>query len=424
MKRGSRETLPLIVRVVKISAVLVLSLLRAVTDVRALLAGVPPAAIIADRLAWACERLGPTFIKIGQLLSTRVDIIPPAACQALARLRDRLPSIAVPVVALGIPASLVDRIAGGVEGLSPVAAGAVACVYHATLRDGRQVAVKVRRPGIARVIDRDLKLFRHGARLCQRLPGLRGAPLVDVVGQLGDALLAQLDFLGEARALRRLRDNLRDQRAVRVPGVLEEFCRPDLLVMEYMPDLARQGPDRREAVVHALRAIYHMLFIDGFVHCDLHPGNLHPMPDGSVVIVDAGFFRQLADPERRAFAAFFYRMIRGEGAGCAEIVLSTVLGGAAGHDARGFRADMEELVRASTGSRIGEFDLVRFAVRLFAIQRKHGYYADPHFVFPILSLIVMEGTLRAACPDVDFQMEALPFVLRGLMRRDEARTDW
>lgn len=422
MRTDPREAPALIVRAARIGAVLALALLRAVTDVRGLVAGVPPAALLGDRLAWACERLGPAFIKIGQLLSTRVDIAPPAACRALARLRDHVPPLAVPVAARALPAHLAARLSGP---LTPVAAGAVACVYHGRLLDGREIAVKVRRPRIARLIARDLALFRHGARLLQRLPGLRGAPLADVAGQLGDALLAQLDFLGEARALGRLRANLRDQAAVRVPGVLEEFCRPDVLVMEYVPGLesSGRGPDRKEAVVAALRAVYHMLFVDGFVHCDLHPGNLHPMPDGSVVIVDAGFSRQLTDSERRAFATFFYRMTRGEGAGCAEIVLSTVLGGRDGQDTRGFRADMDELVRAAGGSRIGEFDLVSFAVRLFAIQRRHGYYADPQFVFPILSLIVMEGTLREACPDVEFQTEALPFVLRGLMRRGEESTD-
>ncbi|MEW9552913.1 AarF/UbiB family protein [Nonomuraea sp. NPDC050783] len=410
--------LVLVGRGVWIGVVVGVALVRAVADVRGARGGVALPARVGDRMAWACERLGPAFIKIGQLLSTRVDLVPPAACAALARLRDRLPLLPLPEAARSVPAALAERISGPV---TPVAAGAVACVYRATLRDGRRVAIKIRRPRIAGVVARDLALSRHAARLLQRLPGLRGAPLADMVAQLGAALLAQLDLLGEARALRRLRDDLRGQGAVRVPGVLEEFCRQDVLVMEYMPGLERSGggPGRREAVVNALRAIYHMLFVDGFVHCDLHPGNLHPMPDGTVVIVDAGFFRQLTDTERRAFAAFFYRMTRGEGAACAEIVLSTVLGGG-GRGAEGFRADMEELVRSCTGARIGEFDLLGFAVRLFAIQREHGYYADPHFVFPILSLIVMEGTLRAACPDVDFQMEALPFVLRGLMRRGAA----
>ncbi|MFI6712481.1 ABC1 kinase family protein [Nonomuraea sp. NPDC050478] len=415
MRAPPRDLLPLVVRAARIGGILGLALLRAVTDVRGLLSGVPPAAIAGDRLAWACERLGPAFVKIGQLLSTRVDVIPPAACRALARLRDRLTPLPVAEAAPALPAGLAGRLA---EPLTPVAAGAVACVYRARLEDGRRIAVKVRRPGVDRVIARDLALFGLGARLLQRLPGLRGAPFAAVVDQLGDALTGQLDFLAEAAALRRLRAGLRHHRAVRVPEVLTEFCRRDVLVMEYMPGLDRsgRGPGRRGAVVNALRAIYHMLFIDGFVHCDLHPGNLHPMPDGSVVIVDAGFHRQLADSDRLAFAAFFYRMSRGERAECASIVLSTVLGGTAGHDASGFRADMEELVRSSTGARIAEFDLVGFAVRLFAIQRRHGYYADPHFVFPLLSLIVMEGTLREACPEVDFQMEALPFVLRGLMR--------
>ena len=103
-------------------------------------------------------------------------------------------------------------------------------------------------------------------------------------------------------------------------------------------------------------------------------------------------------------------MSRGDGQACGELVLSTARPGAEA-DPAGFRAGVAELVERASRASVAEFDLVDFAV-----QRRHGYYADPQFVFPILSLIVLEGTLRAACPDVDFQTEAIPFVLRGLMR--------
>jgi ubiquinone biosynthesis protein len=159
-----------------------------------------------------------------------------------------------------------------------------------------------------------------------------------------------------------------------------------------------------------------MLFLDGFVHCDLHPGNVYPMPDGSVVIVDAGFSRRLSETARRGFASFFYQMSRGNGAACADIVLSTARAAAPAADAGGLRAGIAALVERNHGVPVAEFDLVGFAVRLFTLQRAHGFHADPQFVFPILSLIVLEGTLRGVCPEVDFQIEALPFVLRGLMR--------
>lgn len=188
--------------------------------------------------------------------------------------------------------------------------------------------------------------------------------------------------------------------------------------MEYIDGLrdAQVAPcARTQAAVHAVHAAYQMLFIDGFVHCDLHPGNLYPMQDGGVAIVDAGFSRQLADSARRRFASFFYHMSRSNGTACADLVLETALPTGSA-DPAGFRDDLSELVERSSQATVAEFNLVDFAVRLFDIQRRHGYYAEPQFVFPILSLIVLEGSLREACPDLDFQTEAIPFVLRGLMR--------
>lgn len=370
-------------------------------------------AVAADTL----QRLGPAFVKAGQLLSTRVDVLPAAACAALARLYDGLPVLPPPAAGSLVPAGLLAEL----DGLTPVAAGSIACVYRARLPDGRTVAVKVRRPGIGRTMHRDLRLLGAVVAAVQRLPWLRGVPMADMVEQVGECIRRQLDFDREAAALRALRENLAELDGVRVPAVLDAHCGPGVLVMEYVDGLRRgaaPAAQARTATIRALRAVYHMLFLDGFVHCDLHPGNLYPMPDGTVVIVDAGFSRRLTETARRGFASFFYQMSRGNGAACADIVLSTAQAGSNGRraDPERFRASMAELVERNHGLPVAEFDLVVFAVRLFAIQREHGYYADPQFVFPILSLIVLEGTLRGMCPDVDFQTEAIPFVLRGLMR--------
>lgn len=357
-------------------------------------------------LAAALIRLGPMFVKVAQLLSTRVDVLPPEVCRGLGRLHDGLPPVPVSVASLSLPPALVADL----ETMTHAAAGSIACVYRARLRDGRIVAVKVRRPDIERVVRADLVLLRNTARVMQAF----GVPVADVVAELGRAVLQQLDLAAEADALRALRVNLAGIAGLRIPAVLEKYCGPGVLVMEHVDGL-RGGTASPAATITALRAVYQMLFLDGLVHCDLHPGNLYQLPDGSAVIVDAGFCRRLSPPARRAFAAFFYRMSRSEGAACADIVLATASGGQ-GADPAGFRASMIRLVGASDRAVVADFDLVRFAVRLFAAQRAHGYRADPEFTFPILSLVVLEGTLRQVCPDVDFQREALPFVLRGLMR--------
>lgn len=372
--------------------------------------------LVFEAVARAIEDIGPTSVKVGQMLSTRVDVLSPVACQALSRLYDR---VRVPAgdSRRAVPALIVGETQDGLEGVRLVAAGSIAYVYRAQLRDGRWVAVKVRRPGIERLMQLDLALLRVAARHAGRLRRFRGAPLQEVAGQLATAIAEQLDFEQEARALILLRTNLTEMPEVRVPAVVTHLSGPCVLVTEWIDGLRHDcaaTTERQRAVLGALRAAYRMLFRDGLVHCDMHPGNLYLMPDGTTVIVDAGFTRQLSELTRRRFAEFFYYLARNDGSRCADVLLSTTLSSGPAADSDGFRADVVALIGRSSGVAAVEFDLVSFAVALFDIQRIHGFHADPQFVFPILALVVLEGTIRAVAPDVDFQSVAMPYVLRGL----------
>ncbi|MEV6908416.1 AarF/UbiB family protein [Amycolatopsis sp. NPDC051071] len=358
--------------------------------------------------------LGPAFVKAAQLLSTRSDVLPPRLCRALSRLYDQVRPM---------PASQARELVRsrfGAVGTRLVGAGSIACVYRVRLPDGRDVAVKVRRPGIDRSLTADLAVFERGARLVARLPGLRGVPVVEIVSQLTETIRTQLDFEREAESLDGFRAAMAEVGGVTVPAVDRELSTGDLVVMDFVDGLTRLRPqemgeaERRRAVVTALRAVYRMLFLDGVVHCDLHPGNLYFRGDGTIVILDAGFTVRLSDPAREKFAAFFYCMSQGDGEACADIVLSTA-GAAPSADQHAFRAELAALVTERAGRSAAEFDLVSFATRLFAIQRRHGFYADPQFVFPILSLVVLEGTVREFYPEVDFQREAGPSLVTALM---------
>lgn len=365
-------------------------------------------------------RLGPTFVKGGQLLSTRADLLPRTWCAVLGRLHDRVGpmphAVARRAISLGYPrgAPFAD------VDWTVVASGSIACVYRARLPDGTEVAVKVRRPGIARRMYADFRLLSLGAQAGQHLPGLRRVPMARMVDQLAHAVLRQLDFVQEARSLELLRTNLAG--LMRVPRPMPERSGDGVLVMEFVEGLERFAPadfsreQRREIVVRVLHGVFQMLFVDGLVHCDMHPGNLYLTRTAEVVLLDAGFVVRLDAGVKRLFAEFFLNLSTGRGEAGADVVLRSAEHVAPGADLDSFRAGVVELVKASHGRTAGQFRLAPFAARLFDLQRRYGVAAAPQFVFPLLSLLVLEGMINEFDVDVDFQAEAIPILLTVLRR--------
>jgi ubiquinone biosynthesis protein len=368
--------------------------------------------------------LGPTYVKGAQLLSTRKDLLPQQLCEALGRLHDRVAPMTDAqldrALALAYPQDRPFPFASFDR--RPTASGSIACVYRATLREGGTVAVKLRRPGIQRTMRADFALLGTGARWMQRVPAMRRVPAVRVVEQLSAALLRQLDLVQEAESLVLLRRNLTGLPFVRVPEPVPAACGEGALVMEFLEPLRRFVPGdfrrepRRQIVRNVLQCVYRMLFIDGLVHCDMHPGNLYLDRAGSLVLLDAGFVVQLEPKVRLLFAKFFMNLSLGRAAECAEVVLASAEHIPPGCDLAAFRADIERLVGESTGRTAGEFRLAPFAARLFDIQRRSGVAAAPEFVFPLMSLLVLEGMINDFDVDVDFQGEAIPTLLVALNR--------
>lgn len=380
-----------------------------------------------DRWVRMLTRLGPSYIKIGQLLSTRRDLLPEDVTTPLARLTDAASPPSRRRITRAVQHAYRDRPWPFREfGWAPVACGSIATVHEAVTLDGRRVAVKVRRRGIERVMRQDFTLTASAMAALGVLPKLRKMPFKLMHAQVGGAILRQLDFVAEATSLTALRDNLSSFDNVRIPAPLPELCTAETVVMEYVDDLTRFTPGdldavTRRAVVRAvLAAIYEMLFVDGLVHCDLHPGNLYFDHDADLVLLDAGFVIQLPDPVRRSFADFFINMAMGDGWMCAQIVIDSAATIADDCDLDGFRSGLTDLVASASGAKSGEFDLAMFAGRLFDLQRRYGLFPAPEFAFPLLSLLVIEGMIKVFDADVDFQAEAVPVLRRRNMSRDAA----
>jgi len=373
------------------------------------------------RLVYLVTRLGPTFVKAGQVLGTRRDVLPAALCDELSVLQDNVPPLDTRQTARALREAYPDPDAVFAEFDDvPVASGSVACVYRALLHSGRTVAVKLRRPGVERLMTLDIAVISTVAGVLARLPVFRQLPVVDVVRHMGDAVLGQLDFAREAASLQRLRANLAVVPRVIVPAVYPEASGPRCIVMEFIPDLdvdvARRCTRvaRRRFADSGLTAIYQMLFVDGFVHCDMHPGNLYFTERTQVVVLDAGFSVQLSERLRRLFAEFFMNMSIGRGERCAEIVLESAAGLGVDADPVGFSTRMADLVHRNYGVPAKDFSLMAFATEMFDLQRRFGVHAAPELIFPLLSLLVIEGTVRDLDPDMDFQETAKPVLMRGL----------
>jgi ubiquinone biosynthesis protein len=377
---------------------------------------------LAAELVWLIEQLGGAFIKAGQIVATRVDLVGQTVAGELSRLHDHVaPMTAAEAVstvrqALGnLSGALSDALAD-----SPVASGSIASVYRVCL-PGRTVALKVRRPGVGLAIAADLTIIGWLARTVTRLPMFRRLPLVEITDQIGRCLIGQLDFRAEASSLRQMRDHLAAVPGIYVPAVIPELSGDGVIAMEFLDGLTHASieqlpaPVREAEVAILVRAVYHLLFAAGFVHVDLHQGNTYFRPDGTVVLLDAGFTYDLSREARRSFTEFFGGMIEGDGEACADILYATVQGATSSAATDEFRRGVAELVTRNTGSRVRDFNLSLFCIELFDLQRRCELFAAPEFIFPMLCLLSLEGLVKKHHPLMDFQIEAAPYVMESLL---------
>jgi ubiquinone biosynthesis protein len=351
------------------------------------------------------QALGPTFVKFGQTSSTRRDTMPPDLADEMATLHDSVRPMSARKRGRALREAHIDALTE--VSAEPVACGSIACVYRGVLADGRLVAVKLKRPGIESRMRADLKLLQGMMRFFERMPKMRGMPMSDLMGYISIAILGQLDFGREARNIARLRSCLSSVGQIRVPAVYPELSTPNCLIFEYLPQLDRKTPLTLPADVRAaladrvLRAANRMMFVEGFVHCDLHPGNVYLTADQRVVILDAGYCVQLPDRVRDLIAEFFACLLDGDGRRCGEIVLESAVNPERA-DAEKFIEGMIAIVEEHGGPD-AKFDMKTFGDAVFKLQQAHRIYAASDFAFPLMSLSVLDGTVRGFSESAEFQ---------------------
>lgn len=379
--------------------------------------------IAGEAITKMCDRLGGAYLKAGQILSTRVDLLPLDAIACLDRLRDRVRPLAFNSLRSVLePLQDSARVVGQLEiEPCPLASATIAQVHTGSVLSSNQlVAIKIRRPGIDRVLKADVRHIRFFTSLVARLPWFCRFPVSEATNEVCSALLHQIDFSTEARMLERFRVLFAENPRIKVPQVDLARCNGDFIVMEYLEGYRpfqsfRDQPElARSAVKTGLRALYKMIFNAGLIHCDLHSSNILCNDEGQVALLDFGFVSEMTPKAKQDFAEFFLCIAFRDGKTAARIVRETALRVAGNLDLVAFERDMQALVEKTAGRKAIDFQVAGFVFELFQVQRRHGIYGSPSFTLPILSLLTYEGLIKNLHPDIDFQQEAIPFVVSAL----------
>ena len=369
-------------------------------------------------LAEALIRLGPGFIKFGQALSTRADLIGPRMAHSLSLLQDRLPAFGPDLARRQVASEAgrpLDEIFRRFDDV-PVAAASIAQVHYAELVDGRQVAVKLLRPGIRRRMQSDTTLFYSLARILEWLaPNLQRLKLVTAVDQFTQISDIEIDLRLEAAAAGKLADNMADDEGIHVPWVDLEHTTTAMLVIEWIDGIRIDDVDGLTAAGHdieritetAARCFFNQVFRDGFFHADMHPGNIFIAADGTLVPIDFGIMGHLDFADRLFLARLLTAMIDRDYDAVARLHADA---GMLGENvplapfAQSIRAVAEPIM----GKPLGDVSLGTVLGQIFQLSSRFAIDVQPQFNLLQKTMMMAEGVARQLNPEADMWMLARP----------------
>ncbi len=379
-----------------------------------------------EALARLLERLGATFIKFGQILSTRPDLLNAEYTGALAKLQDAVAEEPFEAISQVLDEELGERRArlASVEPKS-LAAASVAQVHRGVLDTGEVVAIKVQRPRAASQIERDLVILAFGARLLDRIPTVRLLSLPGAVERFGEALTGQLDFRKETENNRRFAANFADVEGIDVPRLFDELCTAKVIVMEFVEGVKatepeRVGGDRKRLAQLGGECILKMTFTDGFVHADLHPGNIILTEDSRVVLIDLGMVTEIPADILRPWVQTFVALSQQDGAAAARVFYGYAPSVGC-EDYAAFEAEVEGYLKGIYGKTLGEVEISEVVGGMMNVLRKHRVQIDPTFTVVNLALLVAEGLGKQLDPEIDLIPLATPYLTRAMLTAPPGR---
>lgn len=378
-----------------------------------------------ERARRVLEELGPTFVKLGQVLATRVDLFPPEWLEEFAKLQDKAPAVdwaeieAQLTEDLGAPPEEVFELTV----VEPLAAASLAQVHRARLADGSWVVLKVRRPGIRPIIEADLRLLKRLAEIIEaEAPDLKQYRPRALVRQFSQSLRKELDFAAECRNAERIAEDLDEDSGIVVPRIYWEWTGERLNVQEYIdgisgrdfPAMEAAGLDRHLIAQRGTRAILKMILEHGFFHADPHPGNVKYLADNQIALLDFGMVGRLSDDRRHEVAELLHGLVDRDAEQVSRILVDWSADSQADQDE--LESDVGQFIDQYHGVPLERLDLSSMIGDVTRVLRQHQLVLPPDLVLMFKAFITLEGMGRTLDPEFDMASEAGP-VVEQILRR-------
>jgi ubiquinone biosynthesis protein len=382
-------------------------------------------------LCEALQALGPGFIKFGQALATRADLIGPELAGGLVQLQDRLPPFsgkrAIKIIEDSSQRPLPELFTSFDE--EAIAAASIAQVHKARLADGRVVAVKILRPGIAKLMRRDVRFFRAMARLTEAVaPGLRRLKLVTAVQQFEQISDIELDLRMEAAAGTRLQENMANDKGIRIPHIDLERTNSHMLVIEWIEGIRIDDVEALQAAGHdiakiteaAATSFFNQVFRDGYFHADMHPGNIFVTADGLLVPIDFGIMGQLDFADRLFLARLLDAILKRNYDEVARLhydagMLDDSVSLAA------FSQSLRAVADPVLGKALGDISLGLVLGQILQISARFDISVQPQFNLLQKTMMMAEGVARSLNPSADMWAFARPLASDWISSEDNIR---
>jgi ubiquinone biosynthesis protein len=382
---------------------------------------------VGQRIRQVIEELGPTYVKIGQIASTRADVIPEDILHELEKLQDDVPSFPFPQVRHIIEEELGSPLEEVFSSFDEeaIAAASIGQVHRAQLRTGEAVAVKVQRPRIEAMIETDLEILLDLATLAEhRMERMERLQLRDVVEEFAKSLRNELDYAIEGRNAEKIAKQFKNDPKIHIPAIYWEYTTRTVLTMEYVEGLKlnqfetleRKGYDRKAIAEQLVQALFHQMLIEGFFHADPHPGNIFLLRDGVISFIDFGMVGRLTLDMKNNFASLVIAMMRQNTESMMKAILRI---GIIPDDVNMslLNNDVDELREKYVDVPMSRISLGEAISDLFVVAFRHQIRIPSDFTMVAKALLILEGIVEKLDPELSIMDMAEPFGRRLLKER-------